>query len=968
VAIRKTPNATRALQPTGQVGPGADPSVRPADKPATPVPVAPPQAPPSEKAAQFDADAPAAAPKTVAPAPPSEPVAGTSFRGHALRAQKGPADAAPPLTSKERLMALVRPPEVDPSAPPPPSPKALKRMVQDKVGHHARRLSADEIALVLGQPGWSDAVRSLGTRYARQDSAKSRHFLLAAHLARWMDGIYEGASVDDVVQSYKAAHPQNAERFDYLDGELVRLLQKAFPFMPAWDVKPAQEKAATGAEAWLAEPTDKDLYAERLENALGQLAEVPITMKLTHQVGQELAKDQRFAGHNVVMVQHMLGQANPLVDAMVEAGMEVDKAEYVGVPYQNNPSVQVTLERKFGLDVTVPERGNIDSMWEHVCASVDRAYERHLENGEPILILDDGGYASKYINEKYKDKQHLFKVVEQTTRGLTEIDKLDDPQFPILNVAGSFGKRFESAQVGDAVVQAIRNVLDNLTTTPARKDVLIVGAGKVGVGVAEAFKGDGARVSIFDPYLSAARKKELRAMGFRVFDKKEDALKEKFLTVGASGHRSIDMTDFAKMSSPTFIASSSSKRVEIDILGLQQESTVGGVVRRIEATRVNEQTTFHYWTKDNKIVTAMADTLPVNFQDVNSIAPELIDHTMALMLLGAGEAVKSDGKGLVELDETEQFKLQAAMEGLNTEPQHDGEVGHKIGDTTFYGTPHRWLEVARSAATPPAVLDTLYRQDVDTDPMSELCLAVVGSNHEFGDETVDDILARGNLAHISRLLENEYLTKPQHDKVTEFLWGAYVDIAGFGGKSQGFGERATAVTRAPDGGHHYVSPRGVMHDHVIVHTANDRDLLLSQLSQVLFQHPSAPDHLFTNALKDTYRHFQFRDGANASSVQLLSNPRWTTEQLEQMSRNIIEAAYSGLSMSSKPKYADYARDLLETLRDHPSASREISELADFHIGQVNERIVQSKGREARLPQGREAWPVSTLGLRAPTYL
>lgn len=202
-------------------------------------------------------------------------------------------------------------------------------------------------------------------------------------------------------------------------------------------------------------------------------------------------------------------------------------------------------------------------------------------------------------------------------------------------------------------MQCIRRVLDEVATTPTRKEVLVVGGGKVGLGVADSFKGDGARVTFFDPYITPTRKKELEALGYTVPTNKDEALNKKFLVVGCSGHRSIDMNDFLKMSSPVFLASAPSKRVEIDTLGLA-ELTKGddGVMRRILAAKVNEQETWHYWTQDNRIITAIADGLPANFQDVNSIAPELIDHTMALMLLGAEKAVyaRTRSAGLVELD------------------------------------------------------------------------------------------------------------------------------------------------------------------------------------------------------------------------------------------------------------------------------------------------------------------------------
>ena len=91
-----------------------------------------------------------------------------------------------------------------------------------------------------------------------------------------------------------ATHPEHAAKMAHLDGDLLRALQQAYGFLPAWSVKPKSEEVATGADAWLSLPTEKDLYAERLENALGQMEEVPLSMALTQSLAQRLAPKQPF--------------------------------------------------------------------------------------------------------------------------------------------------------------------------------------------------------------------------------------------------------------------------------------------------------------------------------------------------------------------------------------------------------------------------------------------------------------------------------------------------------------------------------------------------------------------------------------------------------------------------------------------------------------------------------------------------
>jgi S-adenosylhomocysteine hydrolase len=918
-----------------------------------------------QPAAQFESKKPPAQPPTERPIDARGPVDSSAVNAIQLRADKATERTAlEPRTSESRLFALVKGTDVEGDGRPAPSQKKLAQMVRDKIGPFSRHLSAEETARVLGQPQWADALRELGPKLVNPATAKGPNFLLSAHLARWMDGIFDGATLDDVVKSYKSAHPELGDKVAHLNADFLATLQRAYAFLPEWSTKPQKEAAATGADAWLSLPTEKDLYAERLENALGQMEEVPLKMKLTSNLAERLKDKKPFKGHNVVMVQHMLGQANPFLDGMTKAGLEVDKCEYVGVPYQKNPAVQLTMERAHGVKVTVPERGNIDSMWEHVCAAVDRAVERHEQNGEPILIVDDGGYASKYIHQKYADKADIFRVVEQTTRGLTEVSKLEDPQFPILNVAGSYGKRFESAQVGDVVVQAIRKVLDEVTKTPARKEVLVVGAGKVGMGVADAFKGDGSKVTLFDPYLPKWRKKELEAQGYKVITNKDEALNKKFLVVGCSGHRSINMEDFAKMSSPVFLASSSSKRVEIDTIGLKEQATKDGVLRRILAAKVNEQETWHYWLDDGRIVTSMADGLPVNFNDVNSIAPELIDHTMGLMLLGSAEAVESAGKkGLVEIDAREQFQLQAEIEGLTESPSSDKDIGVKVGETTYYGDAELWSSVARSSATPPEVLHEIYMMHVEKDPMNPLVLDALGSNHEINDETVKDICEIGNLAHIARLLNNEMLTDGQEDMVIDHVQKAHQDLAWHSHNGE-YAYKAYAVEQDAHGKYLFSQaaipvpiagmasrPNG---------TSHTRALVMSQLSEILLQHKRCPDGFREHMKGKAYAQYM---NVSASNVHMMRNPNWTTEELDSLFRDAASVAMSADMKTMKRHKANYAYDLLEAFATHPAASEAVQQNAEHFMTELRETMRQKDS----LLRGRKGWVENALGRPAPPY-
>lgn len=875
------------------------------------------------------------------------------------------------LTAEQRLQSLLgRAPAPEPSN----APKAavLEKAVLARIGEAAQHMSALEVATALGAPSWSPAIRDAGL--CSESAGKQPHWLLAAHLSKWMAGIaYQGAPLSDVAKSFLAAHPDLGARFPYLDGAFVATLQRTYAFMPQWTTSPAAKKADVDWTMDLG-GAPPDPYVDRLDKALTQLAEVPLTMKLTSAMADALVHDgaQPFKDANVVMVQHMLGQANPLIDAMTRAGMDVTRAEYVGIPYQQNPAVKATLEQGHGVKVTVPEHGNIDDMWKVITESIDRAWARHLENGQPILIMDDGGYASKYIAEKYAAHADVFKVVEQTTRGLTEISKLPNVPHAVVDVAGSYGKRFESAQVGDAVKMAVRRVLEAVTTTPARKDVLIVGAGKVGEGVADSFAGDGSRISIYDPFITPARKKELERKGYTVITEKDKALDKKFLVVGCSGHRSIDMSDFAKMSSPVFLASASSKRVEIDTIGLGElAKDKEGQLRKILAAKVNEQETWHYFLQDGRIITAMADGLPVNFQAVNSIAPELIDHTMALMLLGAAQAMTATKPGLNALEPNAQFWLQAQMEGLRAgDDVRPGDVTLVCGDRTFGGTAGDWMRIATSPATPPAVLHDLFVARFDVDPMDPIALAILGSKHDLLDKTVDFALSRQFLPHMGRMLQNEALTDRQEDRILSWLEQSFWAAAGMqhlsstGERIDVATHRAIAVEGSETTGWKYLYADIVDVDgqHHLAHRVTTvSDAVTAQTSDLLFGHARAPRYLRDAFARQTYS--IVGDGL-ASTVLRIRNPAWSSDELTKLFDDAMQGAWSRVQSHGKQKDLDYAYDVVEAFRDHPSASEALQQQAERILDELRKR---AEDKKLHTPRGYAGWRPGTIGIPLPEY-
>jgi hypothetical protein len=432
------------------------------------------------------------------------------------------------------------------------------------------------------------------------------------------------------------------------------------------------------------------------------------------------------------------------------------------------------------------------------------------------------------------------------------------------------------------------------------------------------------------------------------------------------------------MSSPVFLASASSKRVEIDTIGLGDlAKDKEGHLRRILAAKVGEQETWHYFLQDGRIVTAMADGLPVNFQQVNSIAPELIDHTMALMLLGGAQAMTSTKPGLNELDPNMQFWLQAQMEGLTITPASSessppsADIALTLGDTVFSGTRAEWLSIATSPATPPAVLHALFQHVVDTPKpgagaMDPIVLAVLEGKHELGKETIDLVLEYQCLPHVARLLKNEGVSDAQEDRLLEWLeksfWAAAGDTRGIDDKDLAK-HRAVAVEGDEKRGYNYVyfdlrEQDGRIFLHPGITTV--RDTVVHQASDILFGHPRCPPYLREVFLERTYTIAQ--DGL-ASTVLRVKSPAWKPEELQKLFPEALSAAWSRKSSSGKRESLEYAYDLIEAFRDHPSSPPDIVTRAD----QFLDELAEEAHKKGYTLQGEKGWAATPLGITLPNY-
>ncbi|MEZ4273615.1 MAG: hypothetical protein R3C68_19910, partial [Myxococcota bacterium] len=123
---------------------------------------------------------------------------------------------------------------------------------------------------------------------------------------------------------------------------------------------------------------------------------IPEAMPLITRAAQMIPADS-FAGFYAVCVQHVLGTQVPLFKALASKGLEPDRVEIVGVPYSTNFITQSVM-KNLGYHINTPSLSDQWDVEQAMARAVQSALERILKracmDGQPILVMDDGGKAT----------------------------------------------------------------------------------------------------------------------------------------------------------------------------------------------------------------------------------------------------------------------------------------------------------------------------------------------------------------------------------------------------------------------------------------------------------------------------------------------------------------------------------------------------------------------------------------------
>jgi len=391
----------------------------------------------------------------------------------------------------------------------------------------------------------------------------------------------------------------------------------------------------------------------------------------------DLQHDKR---HRYIIVSHLFDDTLRMLAAM-EPVCEFDAI--FGIPYSSNrPGVAQRWAARFGDKIHIaPDLARMEAA---LVAELGRSLALCQRRNQKLIVQDVGGFVVPLLHTYFADRLRLVKgVVEITKQGVWRSEEVD-LKIPVLHCADSELKRLEARRCGETVARCLDGVVRSFGLSLAGRPVTVMGAGWIGMATAHGLRRLDAVVEVVDR--DPLRVTEARLEGFAasITPRRLEATQ---LIVGATGRTSITAEMLDRLPNNAFVASASSRRIEIETDHLDAQAKMH-VSDAVDAVYLPDQRK----PGAAKTVLLVNDGYPANFIPGSGSVPDEIVET----ILG---------------------ELIVLMRNLSVD---DFEPGiHRIGRDQEAVCAELWLEL----------------RDLDIDPVTDLS-ALRGATAEGDDLTM----------------------------------------------------------------------------------------------------------------------------------------------------------------------------------------------------------------------------------------
>lgn len=334
-----------------------------------------------------------------------------------------------------------------------------------------------------------------------------------------------------------------------------------------------------------------------------------------------------FSEKRFLVVLHFTKDLIPFLETCKELGLKpgLTHAFYKPYRYPHREPIIAYLEKQ---DYKVHALEKMEDVMKEIEASASDL---------PMIVIEDGGYVVPLLHSSFPTiLGRTIGAVEQTTRGIRNDRKIDNISIPILSVAEADLKReIEPPHVADAVVQNIDRLISFEKFRGS--DVALMGYGTIGKEIAQALKGKGLNLTVYDA--RPARRVAAKDKGYNFALESYNAVKDKFLVIGCSGETSIRENEILALRHNTYLVSATSDQNEIGIEALRSLSSQQQTLIHPDTSRVIGTS----FIIKGKSIHLLADGYPVNFWESESMPDQVSDLILSLILVSTIELALSGG-------------------------------------------------------------------------------------------------------------------------------------------------------------------------------------------------------------------------------------------------------------------------------------------------------------------------------------
>ncbi len=346
-----------------------------------------------------------------------------------------------------------------------------------------------------------------------------------------------------------------------------------------------------------------------------------LEMPVLAMIRKRFSQEKPLTGLRVAACLHVTSETANLMRTLQAGGADVTLC--ASNPLSTQDEVAASLAEDFGVAVYARKGEDNATYYSHLAAALDTS---------PHITMDDG---ADLVSMVHKERTDLLSSIrggtEETTTGVIRLRAMARDgalKLPIVAVNESDTKHLFDNRYGTGQ-STLDGILRSTNVLLAGKDLVVVGYGWCGRGIASRADGMGASVIVVE--INPVRALEAVMDGYRVMDMAgAAAVGDIFITVTGNKHV-IAREHFDRMKDGAIVCNSGHFDVELDLPSLRELSSGSRTVRPfVEEFRLHRGSRVYLLGEGRLINLAAAEGHPAAVMDMSfanqALAAEMIAH------------------------------------------------------------------------------------------------------------------------------------------------------------------------------------------------------------------------------------------------------------------------------------------------------------------------------------------------------